>query len=235
MDAPLGIPTLKNRTALWLVTAILTGGIIMGLELVAFRLYAPYFGYSIYVWGSMISVVMVALSAGYVFGGWVADRSRTDVALYSIILLSGAYQLVILFVYRTILRGLWQSGEFAGTTLATLLIFVVPMTTLAATLTLCDTPARPVRSYRIDCRKSLRALNCGQHCRRSRHQLLSGASLGDTRNASDPLWHIGSDWSFRTRGPAANGGDRSTAFGLFAICSAMEIARGDCLEDRVSL
>ena len=133
MDAPLGIPTLKNRTAFWLVTAILTGGIIMGLELVAFRLYAPYFGYSIYVWGSMISVVMVALSAGYVLGGWVADRSRTDVALYSIILLSGAYQLVILFVYRTILRGLWQSGEFAGTTLATLVIFVVPMTTLAAT------------------------------------------------------------------------------------------------------
>ena len=78
MDAASGIPTLKNRTAFWLVTAILTGGIIMGLELVAFRLYAPYFGYSIYVWGSMISVVMVALSAGYVLGGWVADRSRTD-------------------------------------------------------------------------------------------------------------------------------------------------------------
>ena len=35
----------------------------MSLELVAFRLYAPYFGYSIYVWGSMISVVMLALAA----------------------------------------------------------------------------------------------------------------------------------------------------------------------------
>lgn len=133
MDAPLAVSALKKRAALWLVTAISTGAIIMGLELVAFRLYAPYFGYSIYVWGSMISVVMVALSAGYVLGGWVADRSRNDVALYAIILLSGAYQLVILFAYRSILRGLWQSGEFAGTTLATLLIFVVPMTTLAAT------------------------------------------------------------------------------------------------------
>ena len=105
----------------------------MGMELVAFRLYAPYFGYSIYVWGSMISVVMLSLSAGYVLGGWVADRSSTDAALYTTILLSGFYQLAILFLYRTILRGLWQSGEFTGTTLATLLIFVLPMTALAVT------------------------------------------------------------------------------------------------------
>ena len=38
-------------------------------ELVAFRLYAPYFGYSIYVWGSMISVVMAGLALGYALGG----------------------------------------------------------------------------------------------------------------------------------------------------------------------
>src|ERR1051326_6570487 len=114
----------KMRAAFWLLTATLTGAVIMGLELVAFRLYAPYFGYSIYVWGSMISVVMLALSMGYVLGGWVADRSRTDAALYTTILVSGFYQLAILFLYRPILRSLWQSGELAGTTVATLLIFV---------------------------------------------------------------------------------------------------------------
>src|SRR5437660_10347114 len=110
---------------LWLFIATVSGAVIMGMELVAFRLYAPYFGYSIYVWGSMISVVMLSLSVGYVLGGWVADRSSTDAALYTTILLSGFYQLAILFLYRTILRGPWQSGEFTGTTLATLLIFVL--------------------------------------------------------------------------------------------------------------
>ncbi len=50
---------------MWLVAAFLSGAVIMGLEKLAFRLYALYFGYSIYVWGNMISVVLVALAAGY--------------------------------------------------------------------------------------------------------------------------------------------------------------------------
>jgi hypothetical protein len=52
----------RAQLAVWLVTPFFTGAVIMALELVGFRLYAPYFGYSIYVWGGMISVVMVALA-----------------------------------------------------------------------------------------------------------------------------------------------------------------------------
>src|SRR5882724_800758 len=65
----------------WLVTAMLAGAVMMSLELVAFRLYAPYFGYSIYVWGTMISVVMAALAVGYPLGGRLADRLREDLPL----------------------------------------------------------------------------------------------------------------------------------------------------------
>ena len=67
---------------LWLITAAMTGAIIMGLELVAFRLYAPYFGYSVYVWGTMISVVMIALSLGYAFGGWLARTGVRRIGRY---------------------------------------------------------------------------------------------------------------------------------------------------------
>jgi hypothetical protein len=66
----------RARAAMWLMTATLTGGVIMGLELLGFRLYAPYFGYSIYVWGSLIAVVMAALAGGYALGGWISDHSR---------------------------------------------------------------------------------------------------------------------------------------------------------------
>ncbi|MEM7000470.1 MAG: fused MFS/spermidine synthase [Pseudomonadota bacterium] len=41
----------------------------MSLELLGGRLLAPYFGSSIYVWGSIITVFMVSLSAGYLLGG----------------------------------------------------------------------------------------------------------------------------------------------------------------------
>jgi spermidine synthase len=106
---------------------------MMGLELVAFRLYAPYFGYSVYVWGSMISVVMAALTAGYALGGRLADRPSVSVILYRTILLSGAYQLVTLYGAPPLLRTLSDQGEFVGAGLATLLIFAPPMLALAAT------------------------------------------------------------------------------------------------------
>jgi len=121
------------RPVLWLATATVTGAIIMSLELTAFRLYAPYFGYSIYVWGSMISVVMGALAGGYALGGWLADRSPSATVLYFVILGSGLYQLVIIFVVRSILRWLWLSGEFFGTAVASLIIFAPTMTALAIT------------------------------------------------------------------------------------------------------
>src|SRR5580692_854232 len=103
------------------------------MELTAFRLYAPYFGNSIYVWGSMISVVMLALAAGYSLGGWIADRRPTDTVLYFIVLSSGLYQLLIVFVERAVLLRLWLSGDFLGPMLATVIIFGPPMMALAMT------------------------------------------------------------------------------------------------------
>jgi predicted membrane-bound spermidine synthase len=123
----------SRRAFLWIGTATLTGAIVMAMELTAFRLYAPYFGNSIYVWGSMISVVMLALAAGYSLGGWIADRRPTDTVLYSIVLGSGVYQLLIVFVMRAVLLRLWQSGDFLGPVLATVIIFAPPMMALAMT------------------------------------------------------------------------------------------------------
>ncbi len=123
----------RARVALWLVTATLTGGVIMGLELLGFRLYAPYFGYSIYVWGSMIAVVMAALAAGYALGGWLSDRSSSDKPLYIAIFASGIYQLIIVYAADRILLSLWNSEVFTGTILASLVIFAPSMTALAGT------------------------------------------------------------------------------------------------------
>jgi len=42
---------------------------IMSLELLGGRILAPWFGGSIYVWGSIITVFMASLSLGYLLGG----------------------------------------------------------------------------------------------------------------------------------------------------------------------
>jgi len=123
----------RARAVIWTATAAATGAIVMAMELTAFRLYAPFFGNSIYVWGSMISVVMLALAVGYSLGGWIADRSSTDSPLYWIVFASGVYQLAIVAFTRDLLFKMWHWGDFRGTAAATAVIFVPPMTALAMT------------------------------------------------------------------------------------------------------
>lgn len=55
--------------ALVLALAFSSGFIIMSVELLGGRILAPYFGSSIYVWGSIITIFMLSLSLGYLVGG----------------------------------------------------------------------------------------------------------------------------------------------------------------------
>lgn len=57
----------------WVV--FLGGSILMALEIVGSRVLAPEYGSSIFVWGSLISIFLAALSVGYYWGGAIADRS----------------------------------------------------------------------------------------------------------------------------------------------------------------
>jgi len=52
-----------------IVLAFISGFIIMAIELLGGRILAPYFGSSIYVWGSIITVFMLSLAVGYLLGG----------------------------------------------------------------------------------------------------------------------------------------------------------------------
>jgi hypothetical protein len=61
------------RCLLYIVVFV-SGAVLMGLEIIGSRVLAPYFGSSIFVWGSLISVVMTALSVGYYWGGWLSAR-----------------------------------------------------------------------------------------------------------------------------------------------------------------
>ena len=56
------------RTMLYLVAGW-SGCFVMAVELLGGRLLAPYFGSSIYVWGAIITIFMLALSFGYLAGG----------------------------------------------------------------------------------------------------------------------------------------------------------------------
>lgn len=59
---------------LYAAVALGVGAAIMALEMVASRFLTPVFGGSILTWAALIAVVMVALAAGYLGGGRLADR-----------------------------------------------------------------------------------------------------------------------------------------------------------------
>lgn len=60
----------RDRQRIWIMLcAFLSGFCIMTVELLGGKILAPYFGGSVYVWGSIITVFMLALSLGYLLGG----------------------------------------------------------------------------------------------------------------------------------------------------------------------
>jgi hypothetical protein len=57
------------------LVAFWSGFFVMGVELLGGRILAPNFGSSIYVWGALITIFMLALSLGYLAGGrWSLHR-----------------------------------------------------------------------------------------------------------------------------------------------------------------
>ena len=53
---------------------LVSGAVLMSLEIAGSRVLAPYFGSSAFVWGSLIGIFLGALSIGYKVGGMLADR-----------------------------------------------------------------------------------------------------------------------------------------------------------------
>jgi hypothetical protein len=81
------------------VVVFVSGAVLMGLEIVGSRVLAPYFGSSIFVWGSLISVVMTALSVGYYWGGWLSAREPSYARLLILLCIPGILIFFLPFIY----------------------------------------------------------------------------------------------------------------------------------------
>jgi len=107
------------------------GAALMGLELVAARILAPSLGNSIFVWGSVISTVMVALSLGYWVGGHVADRWGGSRTLAPTIAAAGLLTVIAPMVAVPVLPWSADLGPRVGSLVASALIFFLPALLLA--------------------------------------------------------------------------------------------------------
>jgi hypothetical protein len=128
---------LTGRLLFLEATAFTTGMSIMGLEMLASRFLAPYFGTSTYVWATIIGMAMIALSLGYALGGRWADRKPTPAGLYRVIFAAACFtfiiplgRLVSALGHEGALELSW-SGFLVGL-FGSLALFFLPMMLLAA-------------------------------------------------------------------------------------------------------
>ena len=99
------------QRALIFLLAFFGGFVVMSLELLGGRILAPYFGSSIYVWGSIITIFMLALSVGYLLGGrWSA--SNPSLARFSAIFLAAALGIApLILLGEQIMQGVFMRIE----------------------------------------------------------------------------------------------------------------------------
>jgi spermidine synthase len=110
------------------LVVFVSGAVLMALEIAGSRVLAPHFGSSIFVWGSLISVVMTSLSIGYYWGGWLSTRDPTYAKLALLLLAPGVVVFFLPFLYPSINE--WIAMKDFGTRLNPLIacsvLFLLP-------------------------------------------------------------------------------------------------------------
>lgn len=117
---------MKKTTILTL--AFCAGFAIMCFELLGGKLLAPYFGSSVYVWGSIITVFMLALSIGYLIGGKYS-LYKPSIFKYAFIFITAAMSIIPTVVFSEVIMdyvfSLVEDPRY-GSLFASMLLFFVP-------------------------------------------------------------------------------------------------------------
>jgi predicted membrane-bound spermidine synthase len=118
---------MPSNTIIYLL-AFVAGFTIMSIELLGGRLLAPYFGSSIYVWGSIITVFMLSLSIGYLVGGRLSLH-HPSMGRFALIFLVAAICLYPLVHFsEDVMNRVFERVEDPryGSLLAASILFIVP-------------------------------------------------------------------------------------------------------------
>jgi spermidine synthase len=110
-----------------------SGGVVLGMEIAASRVLAPFFGNSLFVWGSLIGIVLAGLSIGYWAGGGLADRWPEPRLLAAVMGIGALGVLAIPVLDAPVLEAIveWDPGPRLNPLLAAIALFGAPSIVLA--------------------------------------------------------------------------------------------------------
>lgn len=127
-----------HTLAIWLLV-FTAGSFVMLAELVGARVLTPYFGNTIYVWGSVIGIFLVALAIGYAFGGRMTQRYPSPVVPAALAAVAGLYVAATSFYQDPLSAWLYYTGMHVkwGALIAAVILYAPPMALLGGISPYC--------------------------------------------------------------------------------------------------
>ena len=133
-----GVPRLPSSAAHWrgrllLPLAFIGGLASLGIEFAAARLLAPFFGQSLFIWGTLIGLILIYLTIGYYLGGRLADRRPDARLLFKLTAAAALLTAAIPILSRPILSqaqsgfGQLSIGLVLGSLLSVIILFAAPV------------------------------------------------------------------------------------------------------------
>ena len=136
------------RTSFLYLTLFMAGGVILVIEIAGTRILAPFFGATVFVWSSLITITLGFLALGYLFGGILVDRYPRPSCFYSIIFSGGACSLFLIKLNQPLLVFSDRFGIRIGPLVGALVLFALPLflLSMAAPFVIRLRSASPERS-----------------------------------------------------------------------------------------
>ena len=112
-----------------------TGAVVLSLELLASRILTPFFGVSLYIWTSILSVTLVFLAIGYQLGGWITSKIKKeyyeDLFIF-IPILSSIFIILSVLIYPYLLPKLIGINLLLGSFIGSFVLLSIPLVLLSA-------------------------------------------------------------------------------------------------------
>ena len=118
---------------IFILLLVTFGAVVMSLEILSSNLMSPYFGGSIYIWGSIISSFMVHFSVGYVAGGYLSRRFPKISVLAAFLVGCSLWVIMIPVIYQPICEFVSENivDVRLGSLVAMNVIFLIPVSIMA--------------------------------------------------------------------------------------------------------
>jgi len=112
--------------------AFVSGFSIMTVEMLGARIMSPYFGGSLSVWGSIITIFMLALAFGYLFGGRLSTRNPNPVTFAIFFIGAAVFSLPVILFADAIMEPIFLTIDDPryGSLFASILLFFIPTSIL---------------------------------------------------------------------------------------------------------